>query len=58
MPFPSVAGLPTRDSDAFLPRLPRGISFPVGHGSTPSDTVLFILPLMIALFIFNSLKAF
>lgn len=52
----SVAGLPT--GTVMVSSLAQGISFPVRHGSTSSDTELFILPLMIALFIFNSLEAF
>lgn len=54
--FPSVASLPT--GATMVSFLPQGGSFPVGHGSTSSDVLLFILPLMIALFIFSSLKAF
>lgn len=51
-----VASLPT--GATMVSFLPRGGSFPVRHGSTSSDVLLFILPLMIALFIFSSLKAF
>lgn len=54
--FPSVASLPR--GSTMVSFLPQGGGFPVGHGSTSSDVLLFILPLMIALFIFSSLKAF
>lgn len=53
--FPSVASLPR--GAAMDSSLPQGGSFPVGHGSTSSDGLL-VLPLMIALFISSSLKAF